>query len=321
VSHGDISTPREPSIVVHPVTGNFTAVWIRNDASLGDHVWTRSRSGAIDGAWGSLPDCVGPDLRCGEDAPRIRNLRIAAGTPNNLAIITWDALTSGGRQIWARRMINGRFGGGPALVSHGNINGTNEYDSRAVFDRNETAYVVWTLALSGRSTISMRRILPNGTRLDIESLTDSGSGNADLPALASNGSIAENAADSVWVVWLQQNGTQEQVWGWKVGSGDPTMRRRPISTAGNSNTTGNIRIATDRAGNAHALWTQSQRFTSSRYNGLLDAWGEPVTSTDVVSPPIGLEINGSGDAIAWWKQLGADPANAGRLALQTRRFE
>jgi Bacterial Ig-like domain len=320
VSHVDGSTARTPQVVVHSRTGAVTVTWIRKDVSLGDHVWTSRSGSALTGAW-SGPDCVGPDLTCGENAPNISNLRIAAGNTDDVAIITWDAQPASLVQVWARRMVNGAFDGSGRVVSQGNVNGTSEHDSRALFDRAGIAYVVWTQELGGRSNISMRRQGPDGVWNDIEPITNPAAGNASLSVLASNGSIRDTAVDSVWLAWVQETSTQAQAWAWKVGSGDPWVARRPISAVSARSAIRNIEIAVDRAGNAHAAWMHDFNFASSRYGALNDAWSEPWITTDGVNDRIGLSVNNSGDALAWWLQAGSDATSPSRIALQTRRFE
>jgi hypothetical protein len=319
VSHGDASTPREPSIVFHPDSGNFTAVWVRSDASLGQHVWTRRRSGGLTGTWSDSPVCVGPDPACDAPGPpTIVNLRVAAGGTDNRAIVTWED-RSADAQVWARPLRAGVFTDAARAVSH--EDGTSEGDARAVFDRAGTAYVVWTQTIGSSSAIWLRRNDPGtGVWGRYELVTTIVSGNADSPRIASNAHLAGAGADSVWLVWRQATGPSRstEVWGWKVGPTDPTVARRPIGRGLNGPSEA-AQLAVDRAGNALAVWVQGTQFASSRYNALLDTWSEPLidTTTDGrTASSIDLRINLAGDAVAWWLV-----SSDSRVAIQTRRFE
>ena len=169
---------------------------------------------------------------------------------------------------------------------------------RLAFDRAGNAIAVWQQAEGARSDIWANRFTAGsgwGSAVRIES-TDLGSAQAPEIAL-------DNAGRAI-AVWQQAEGARSDIWANRFSEGAWGTAVR-LETDDNGDATA-PKIAIDEAGNAFAVWLQSDGsridVRASRFVG--GAWTAPTTieSGDGNARTPALAVDASGNALAVWTQ-------------------
>jgi hypothetical protein len=251
-------------------------------------------SGAVAPAFTTQPVAV--SITAGQDA---HFTAAASGTPT--PTLQWQLSTNGG-VTWSD--IVGATGGTLDLLGVPLANNGQRYRSVAT---NTVSSVASNAALL---TVSASAGKTWQTPLFIE--TDN-AGDAHLPQ------VAVNAAGAATAVWHQSDGTNIDIYAnrYVPGTGWGTALRIETDNAGVAQS---AQVAMDSAGNAIAVWQQSDgtrnNIWSNRYV-VGTGWG---TATLIESGPGDagnpqVAMDGSGNAIAvWWQHVG------GQMDVMANRF-
>lgn len=203
--------------------------------------------------------------------------------------------------IWSNRFTQGAGWGTPAVVSVANVAGA--LVPRIAFADDGSAIVVWQQGDGSRTNIWSNRYTPSagwGTSTLIETNND---GDAQDPRLA-----VDPSGDAV-VVWRQTNaGGSTSIWSNHYNAGVGWGNAQAIE---NQNLFAAFpQVASDRHGNALAVWTQSgvsgSDIWAARYSAG-QGWGAPfLLETDdagaAYSPQVAFDRQGN--ALVIWMQWG-----------------
>lgn len=237
IETSDTGNANEPQLAID-ANGNALAVWIKRDGTR-YNLWA-SRFAAGTG-WGA------PALLETTDAGDATRPQIAFDAAGN-AIAVWEQHTGAFRDIWAARYTAAGGWGTAAPIE--TTNDADDLGPQIAFDASGHALVVWQRNEGGRSHIRANRYTA-GTGWGTAAVRVSdGEGSAGSPQLAfdTNGNAL--------AVWRQSDGTRDNLWAgrYTAGAGWGTAVLIETDNAGPS---GAPQIAIDAAGNAMAVWVQS----------------------------------------------------------------
>jgi hypothetical protein len=266
-----------------------------------DHSWTFS---VRDGAWGTA-QLIETDNGGNASNPDV------AGNALGEMFAVWHQYDGTRNNIWANRFVPGTGWAGAQLIETDNA-GSATSPSVDV-DGTGIAVAVWTQSDGTRTNVWANRFVTGtgwGTAQLIE--TDN-AGNASDPA------IAVAAGGDAVAVWSQFDGTRSNIWAnrYVPGVGWGAAILVETDDAGFASFP---QVAIDPAGNAVAVWSQSD---GSRYNVLANrfipgtGWG---TSQLIEAQDSGTITNGAqapnvalddeGNALASWSQYDGTRYNA-----------
>ena len=231
-----------------------------------------------------------------------RDPQIAFDTSGN-ALAVWTQLDGTRNDIWARRYIPGTGWGVTAVRIGNNLSAASS--PQIAFDTSGNALAVWTQL--GGDIWANRYIAGTGT--------GTGWGTAvvidNRADAASSPQIAFDTNGNALAVWIQSDGTRDNIWAKRYIAGTGTGTGWAADAVLIGNTLGpasSPQIAVDTNGNALAVWTQSDgtqnNILANRYR-FNSVWEGVVPIGNITgaasSPQIAFDTNGN--ALAVWTQL------------------
>lgn len=259
--------------------GNAVAVWTQFAVDISSHVWA-NRYTAVSG-WGTA-ELI-------ESGSNGQYPQVAMDSDGN-AIAVWAQ--SGG--IYAnRRMVVG--GWGPAeLIGNG-------ADVQIATDGAGNAVAVWMWSDGIRNNIWANRYVIGigwGAATLIE--TDN-AGDAAAPQ------VAIDSAGNAVAIWSQFDGARDNIWANRYVAGGAWGAATLVETD-NAGSAGSSQVAMNDAGNAVAVWLQSDGVRNNLWANRYDVgvgWGtatliEVDDAGSALSPQ--LTMDGAGNAVAVWAQ-------------------
>jgi hypothetical protein len=182
-----------PQIAID-TSGNALAVWMQSDGTR-YNIWAnRYTNGA---GWGTAA------LIETDNTGDAYDPQIAFDTSGN-ALAVWYQSDGTRTNIWANRYTNGAGWGTAALIETDNAG--NAYASQIAFDANGNALAVWQQRDGTRFNIWSNRYT-NGTGWGTAALIETdNAGDAYAPQ------IAFDASGNALAVWVQSDGTRDNIW-------------------------------------------------------------------------------------------------------------
>ncbi len=231
---GDALSPQ----IAIDASGNALSVWRQSDGSR-DNVWSNRYSAGI--GWGT------PELIETDNAGDAQYPAIAFDAAGN-ALTLWRQSDGSRYNIWSNRYTAGNGWGTPELIETDDAG--DALLPQIAFDAAGNALAVWSQY--GGTTFdiwSSRYIAGNGWGTP-ELIETDDAGSAMAPQ------IDIDTAGNAMAVWQQHDGFRANIWSnrYTAGSGWGTPELIVIDSPGNA---GGFDIATDAAGNALAVWNQS----------------------------------------------------------------
>ena len=224
-----------PQVAVD-AAGNALAVWYQSDGTR-YNIWANRYTAGS--GWGSAT------LIETDNAGNAVNPHVAFDAAGN-ALAVWDQLDGTRYNIWANRYTVDSGWGSAALIETDNTG--SAAGSQVAVDAAGNALAVWHQSDGTRDSIRANRYTAG-----------SGWGNAALIETNAGGAVepqvAFDAAGNALAVWYQSDGTRNYIWAnrYTLGSGWGSAAR--IET--NAGDVYSPQVAVDAAGNALAVWNQS----------------------------------------------------------------
>jgi hypothetical protein len=243
-----------------------------------------------DGVWGT-PALAETDAS--GDAQFVRMAMDASGN----ALAVWRTFDGTRRNIWANRYVAGVGWGVATLIE---TDAGDAINPQVAMDASGNGIAVWEQFDGTRGNIWANRYVVGvgwGTAAMIE--TDN-AGNAGIAQ------VAVAAGGNAFAVWVQSDGTRTNIWSnrYVLGTGWGTATLIETDNAGNA---GVPYIAVDTAGNALAVWEQTD---GTRYNIWANryvsggSWGTAAVietdNNDAANHRFAADA--SGNAFAVWQQ-------------------
>ena len=287
IESDDSGSAESPRVAVD-AAGNAVAVWYQSDG-LRTSIWAnRYTAGA---GWGTAA------LIETDDTGYALEPRVAVDAAGN-ALAVWRQADGARWNVWANRYTTG-VGWGTAVVIETNNGGTG-YPQIAM-DSAGNAMAVWDQWDGAAFSIWANRFTPGGgwgTAALIES---------DNSGPASSAQVAVDDSGSALAVWIQSDGTHDNVWAnrFTPAAGWGTATLIESDGAGDAR---DARIVVDAAGNGLAVWDQgdgavdnvvANRFSPAGGWGIASAL-ETNDSGDARHPQIA--VDSLGNALAVWQQ-------------------
>jgi hypothetical protein len=293
---GNASDPQ----VALDANGNAVAVWSQVVDSTFRRIYAQRY--VVGSGWGTaLPI----------DAARLygSSPRIAMDAAGN-ALVVWEQLSGlaqgDQRTVWANRLASasGVWSGALQIYS----GSETAFAPQIAVDASGTAIAVWsqrpiTTDNSGVVSIGSNRF--NGTAWGTAEPVETDTAFTQQPSIAMDGKGNATA------VWMQNDGTQYNLWANRYNNTSHTWGRAAPAHKGVSSNSHTPQVALDSAGNAIMVW-HSQQLTgnfvgtvfASRMDAGTGAWGAPAQlgqreiQQRFIEPQIAIEANGN--AMAVW---------------------
>jgi hypothetical protein len=282
---GDAVTPQ----IAFDPAGNALAVWSQFDGTRFSIWANRYTAGA---GWGSA------ELIETDDAGDAAYPEIAVDHNGN-ALAVWQQSDGARNNIWANRYTAGSGWGSAALIETDNAGPA--LHPQVAFDPDGNALAVWYQSDGSRYNIVANRYTAGTGWGSAELIETVNSGSAEFPQ------IAVDASGNALAVWYQYDGTRNNIWANRYNAGSGWGSAELIETD-NAGPAINPQIAVDAAGNALAVWSQSDGaiyyIWANRYT-VGSGWGSPelietYNTGDAFSPQIAFDV--AGNALAVWEQ-------------------
>lgn len=286
---GDVSA----AFVAMDPGGNGTAVWHAFDGTRFRTFGNRFTPGV---GWGdavgiddpNLLDSAWPDV--GADA-------------NGNAIAVFRQFDGATTSMFANRYVPGSGWSGAAVIE---AYGASSDDVRIAVAPGGEATAVWRQWDGSVNSIAANRFTP-GSGWGTAAYVEAAGGEAIEPHVATDASGAATA------VWRQLTGSARSVYANRftpgVGWGSPVL----VETD-DTGDAASPRVATDGAGNAVAVWSQSDGTTSNVWANRYvvgTGWGSPValeTASGFTTSTL-VAVDGEGNAFATWLQIDGSVLN------------
>ena len=289
-----VGATNSPQIAMD-LSGNAIAVWTQKDGTNNYNTWA-NRFVAGSG-WGPAERIETDDL-WSSGGPRIA----MDGSGN--AMVVWSYERYVGTRFnygtWARRYVAGS-GWDPAVrvdVDDAGYAGTQPQIS---VDGSGNAVAVWQRSNGTRVDVWANRYVANGSWGTATLIETDNAGDVRYPQVAVDGS--GNAV----AVWSQSDGTRNNTWANRYVAGG-SWGTATLVEADNAGPAYPPQVAVDGAGNAIAVWSQSDgtrnNTVANRYVAGRD-WGtscllESDNTGSALLPQV--VVDGTGNAMAVWKQ-------------------
>ena len=250
-------------------------------------------NGASSGSWGTALLIENNDV-AGARSPQL------AFDPNGNAVAVWQQ--SGGTyyNIWANLYTAGSgWGAGEKLEFN---SAGDAVLPQVAFDANGNAVAVWQQSGGTLYNIWANLYTAGSGWGTAEKLEFDSAGDARYPQ------VAVDATGNAVAVWIQSDGTRDNIWAnrYVVGSGWGTAE---LIETDNTGSAAAPQLAIDSAGNALAVWQQSDgtrdNIWSNRYV-VGSGWGTAaLIESDDSGPASGQQVavDSSGNAMAVWEQF------------------
>ena len=266
--------------IAFDAAGNAIAVWYQDY-----DIWANYFDGA---AWGAA-ELIETDNAGDADSPKI------AIDANGNAIAVWNQSDGTRYNIWAN-YFDGAAWGTAELIETDNTG--NAYYPKIAIDAAGNAIAVWYQFDGTRYNI-WANYFDGAAWGTAELIETDNAGDAGGPQ------IAFDAAGNAIAVWYQDDGTRENIWAnYFDGTDWGTAELIETDNAGYASIP---QIAFDAAGNAIAVWVQSDGSRRNIWANYFDgaAWGtaeliETDNAGDAGGPQIAVDA--TGNAIAVWAQ-------------------
>lgn len=270
-------------------TGNATAVWQAHDGDR-SNIWAARTTGA--GAWGT------PTLIETEDLGDAVSPQVAAG-PSGQAFVVWRQSDGVRTNIWANVYQTSTGWGNATLVEHDDTGWAQS--PRVAADAFGRAIAVWSQDVSNDSRVFASRYTPSGGWSPPVALDGSLSGQSVNP------DIAMDPLGSAVAVWQVFDGVQTNISASRYTTSGGWTAAVTIETD-DRGWAQNPRVVADPAGNALAVWQQSDgtrdHVVAARFSAQ-SGWMAPVqvesNATGSSSFPEG-GLDASGNAVVVWQQ-------------------
>lgn len=280
---GDATNPQ----VAVDAAGNAVAVWQQSDG-VRDNIWANRYTAG--GGWGTA------ELIESNNAGAAGDPRVAVDAAGN-ALAVWQQSDGLRDNIWFNRYTAGGGWGTAALIESDNAGAAT--NARIAVDTAGNALAVWQQSDGTRNNIWANRYTTSG-----------GWGNAELiEAIAGEAAdprVAVDGAGNALAVWQQSDGVRNNIWANRYSAGSGWNNAELIE--GSAGDAANPRLGIDGAGNALAVWQQSDgvrdNIWANRYTAG-SGWGtaaliESDNAGDAVNPQVA--VDSAGDAWAVWQQ-------------------
>lgn len=217
------------------------AVWKQNDGTR-NNIWANRYAS---GAWGTAALVESDDAGTASD-PQIAVDRLGHAT------MVWHQSDGTRNNIWAASYASSGWTN-PALVDTDDTAGA--INPQVAFGSPTDPFVVWQQGDGTRFNIWSKRSSSGLWFPNASTIENDDAGGAENPQLAAT------AADTVFAVWQQSDGTRFDIWAnrYQDGLGWGTAERIELEDTGEAVSP---RVAVDPSGNALAVWLQ---FDGGRY--------------------------------------------------------
>jgi hypothetical protein len=286
---GNGNLPIGPSLAMDP-NGNAFAIWVQNGSGFFPDVWA-DRYVASTG-WEPAALMETTDTNVGSPSIAIQ--------PNGNAMAVWPQTDGIRDSIWASRYAVGSGWSTPVLIETDNAG--HAYSPSVAIDPSGNAVAVWSQSDGTRLNVWANRYVA-GVGWGAATLIENDSGN-----MLMNARVAMDANGNAIAVWTQSDGLHYNAVAnrYVAGVGWGTATLIESDNAGN---VGYPTIAMDSAGNAIAVWGQSDgtryKVWTNRYV-VGSGWGtaallENDNSGDANPSPVVMDANGN--AMVAWNQF------------------
>jgi hypothetical protein len=273
--------------------GNAIAVWFQSDGTR-LNIWA-NRYTASSNSWGS------PVLIETDNAGDAADPQIAFDGAGN-AIAVWQQFDGTRVSIWANRYTaSSNSWGSPVLIETDNAGDATA--PQIAVDGAGNAIAVWFQSDGTRYNIWANRYTASSNSWGSPVLIETNAGDATYPQIAVDG------AGNAIAVWQQSDGTRFNIWANRYTASSNSWGSPVLIETDNVGDAADPQIAFDGAGNAIAVWQQSDgtrlNIWANRYTASSNSWGSPVLiETDNVGNAAYPQIafDGAGNAIAVWTQ-------------------
>jgi hypothetical protein len=231
---------------------------------------------------------------------------------NGNAIVVWQQFDGASHNIWGNRYSgDSKVWSGAFLLE--TKNGTAEFPIVAM-DGHGNAVVVWEQSLSGEIYISIwanrySAASQNWTGAFLLETNDVASAQTPQIAMDNNGNVV--------VVWVEGDGTRNNVWANRYTSANQTWAGATLIEFNNAGGAFFPQVAMDRNGNAFAVWRQidgtrsniwNNRYSTSNQTWLGATLLEFNNTEDAYDPYVAM--GGNGNTIVVWHQYDGTRYNA-----------
>lgn len=263
---GDATPPQ----VAMDNAGNAVAVWQQSDGTR-NNIWASRYSAGV--GWDPLPVTLTDNTGADADFPHVA----MDGAGNAVAV--WKQTDGTLWSIWSNRYTPGSGWSAALQIS----NNTGDADNpRVAEDGGGNALAVWNQNDGGRQNIWSNRYTAGGNWAPLPRVVSDNTGDASIPRLAMN------ETGNAVAVWEQFDGALNHIWAnrFVAGGGWGTAT---VIESDNTSSAGQVSVGMDAAGNAVAVWSQSDGMQ-------VNIWGNRYTAGSGWGTEIPVETDNSGDA-------------------------
>lgn len=294
IEPGNINTAQEPQVAMDS-SGNAIAVWMQQDNFGSNKIWA-SRYAAAGSTWGT-------PTRIESGAGDAGNPQIAMDGSGN-AIAVWWQHQGAQMDVVANRFVPGSGWGTEVAIE---TDASDVSAPQVAMDAAGNAMVVWAVARQTGGFSFEYDVWANryvaltgwGTARSIDGV------NTTQPNPAPH--VAIDGSGNAIAVWHRPTGSFDSIWSnrFTVAAGWGTAA---LIETDDTNSARHARVAFDAAGNALAVWIQSDglrdNVMANRYVAGT-GWGTPVlieTDNAGNALEVRVAVEAGGDAIAVWSQ-------------------
>ena len=230
---GNASIPR----VAFDANGNAFAVWKQSDGSR-NNIW--SNRYVANAGWGTA-ELIETDDAGTADGPKV------AIDANGNALAVWWQSDGTRSNILSNRYVAGVGWGTAELIETDNAG--NALIPQVTIDANGNALAVWYQSDGAIKNIWSNKYVAGVGWGTAELIETDNAGNALIPQ------VVFDATGNALAVWMQSDGTRNNIWSnrYVAGVGWGTAELIETDNAGNAS---NPQVAFDTNGNALAVWSQ-----------------------------------------------------------------
>jgi hypothetical protein len=274
--------------VAMDASGNALAVWQQSDGTR-YNIWSNRYTAGT--GWGTAA-LIETDNAGLATSPQI------AIQANGTALAVWVQSDGTQRHVVANRYTPGTGWGTAAPIETDNAGRAS--DPQVAIDANGNALAVWSKEALPHANIMASRYTA-GTGWGAATLIET-----DNAGAATHPRIAFDASGNALAVWLQSDGTHDNVWAnrYTVGTGWGTAALVETGMVGDA---AGPQIAMDGSGNALAVWTKfdgtNLQTMSNRYS-VGPGWGTATILDTGNGGTPQVAFDAGGNALAVWVQSG-----------------
>ncbi len=290
---GDCANSEWYPQIVTEASGDALAMCLQSDGTVSLYRYTAS-SGWDDGELVATNNMAAVDPQIAIDA-------------NGNVLIVWLQSDGTYNSLWSKRYTVENGWGEPEKVedNHGNSS-----TPQIEIDENGNALVVWLLYNGTDYSIRSNHYTVGSSSWG-EPATVGPNGKSSSPSLQ----VAIDSAGNALAVWKKSDGEHFNIW-WNRYTVDSSGWGTPALLEDNdSGNTSSPQVAINSAGNALAVWQQSDGTRTSIWSNRYTVgsnWGEPMLVEDndsgnASSPRVTIDVNGN--ALVVWRQFEGTSSN------------